>query len=132
MFLLDTNICIYHLKGTYPSLREKLGSHPPSAIAVPSVVKAELFYGAYKSQRRDAVMAALGVFLAPIRVLPFGDEEAHFYAKIRSETEAEGKPIGPNDLMIASIALAKGAVLVTHNVREFGRVKGLSIEDWTA
>jgi tRNA(fMet)-specific endonuclease VapC len=132
MHLLDTNICIYLLKGAYPSLRGQFASRSPSSIALPSIVKAELLLGAYKSNRREATLAVLDAFLAPYRILPFGDEESVFYARIRSELEAEGKPMGANDLLIAATALARGATLVTRNTREFGRVKGLAWEDWTA
>jgi tRNA(fMet)-specific endonuclease VapC len=132
MHLLDTNICIYLLKGTFPGLRGRLASRSPSSIAVPSVVKAELLLGAYKSSRREATLALLEAFLTPYQILTFGDEESVFYARIRSELEAEGKPMGSNDLLIAAIAVAHGATLVTHNTREFGRVRGLAWEDWTA
>jgi tRNA(fMet)-specific endonuclease VapC len=131
MHLLDTNICIYMLKGSYPSLKTRLASRPPSSIAIPSIVKAELLLGAYKSNRREATILVLDAFLTPLRILPFGDEETNFYARIRSELEAEGKPMGANDLLIAATAMARGATLVTHNSREFGRVKGLAWEDWT-
>jgi tRNA(fMet)-specific endonuclease VapC len=131
MYLLDTNICIYLLKGTFPSLRHRLAAHPPALVGVPSIVKAELYLGAYKSSRRESTLAVLDAFLAPLQVLPFGDEESMHYARIRAEAEIEGKPIGPNDLLIASTALARGSILVTHNVREFSRVRGLLWEDWT-
>ena len=132
MHLLDTDICIYLLKGIYPSLRSRLAARAPSSIAIPAVVKAELLLGAYKSSRREATIMVLDAFLTPFKLLPFGDEETVFHARIRSELEAEGKPMGPNDLLIAATAMARGATLVTHNVREFGRVNGLAWEDWTA
>lgn len=132
MHLLDTNICIYLLKGMFPALRERLARHTPSDIGIPAIVKAELYLGAYKSQKREATLTVVDAFLAPLRILPFGDEESVVYARIRSEMEAEGKPIGPNDLLIASTALARGAMLITHNTREFNRVRGLQWEDWTA
>lgn len=131
MHLLDTNICIYLLNGTYPQLRGRLASLTPSSVAIPSVVKAELLLGAYKSRRRDATILLLDAFLTPYRILPFRDEETFFYARIRSEVEAEGKPMGSNDLLIAATAMARGATLVTHNIPEFARVKGLAWEDWT-
>src|SRR5688572_29117445 len=132
MHLLDTDICIYLLKGIFPDLRSRLASRSPSSIAIPAVVKAELLLGAYKSNRRDATILVLDAFLTPFQILPFGDEETSFYARIRSELEAEGKPMGANDLLIAATALARGATMVTRNTREFGRVKGLAWEDWTA
>jgi tRNA(fMet)-specific endonuclease VapC len=130
MHLLDTNICIYMLKGLYPNLRTRLASRSPSSIAIPSVVKAELLLGAYKSNRREETILILDSFLTPFQILPFGDDETVFYARIRAELEAEGKPMGPNDLLIAATAMAQGATLVTHDTREFGRVRGLALEDW--
>ncbi len=131
MFLLDTNICIYWLKGTYPGIGRRLRALSPDQVAVPAIVQAELYLGARKSMAREKVMAAVEAFLAPLDVVPFGSEEARQYARIRAEAEAAGKPIGPNDLLIAATALARGATLVTHNAREFSRVAGLAIEDWT-
>lgn len=132
MFLLDSNVCIYHLNGKFPAIKSNISRHPPSDIGIPAIVKAELYFGAYKSNKRDATLKVLDGFLAPLRILPFGDEESVWYAKIRSEMEMEGKPIGANDLLIASIALAQRATLITHNVREFSRIRGLLLEDWTA
>lgn len=131
MYLLDTNICIYLLKGTFAPLQARFVGNPPSRFGIPSIVKAELYLGAYKSSRRETTLALLDAFLAPLRILPFGDAESVLYARIRSEMEAEGKPIGPNDLLIAATVLAQGAILITHNVREFSRVGGLAWEDWT-
>ncbi len=131
MYLLDTNICIYALKGSFPSLKTRLENHPPSAFGIPAIVKAELYLGAYKSNKREKTLTLVDSFLGPLKVLPFGEEESVFYARIRSEMESEGKPIGPNDLLIAATVIAKGAVLITHNVREFSRIRGLTWEDWT-
>ena len=131
MHLLDTNICIYHLKGTYPALIKRMEAHSPANIAVPSIVKAELYYGANKSQNQEKTIQILNAFLAPFPVIAFGGEEAFFYARIRAEMESKGQPIGPNDLLIASTAMARGAILVTHNFREFQKVRGLVWEDWT-
>jgi tRNA(fMet)-specific endonuclease VapC len=131
MHLLDTNICIYLLKGTFPALKMRVESHSPSTIAIPAIVKAELYFGANKSQSKAKTLKVLDAFLAPLPIIPFGDEESIFYGRIRADMEAEGQPIGPNDLLIAATALARGAVLVTHNVKEFQRVKGLVWEDWT-
>jgi tRNA(fMet)-specific endonuclease VapC len=131
MYLLDTHICIYLLKGMYPALKVHMQSHSPSSIGIPAIVKAELYFGAYESQNKEKTLKVLDAFLAPLSVLPFGDQEAFFYGRIRAELESEGQSIGPNDLLIASTALTCGAVLVTHNAQEFQRVKGLIWEDWT-
>lgn len=131
MFLLDSNICIYALKGRYPALKSRLGAHAPTDMGIPSIVKAELLLGAEKSQSRDKTLGILEAFLAPFAILPFGDSESIHYARIRAQTEAEGRPIGPNDLLIAATAMAVGGVLITHNLREFSAVRGLVVEDWT-
>ncbi len=131
MHLLDTNICIYYLKGMFPALKKRLESYSRSTIAIPAIVKAELYFGANKSQSKEKTSQVLNAFLAPLPIIPFGDAESIFYASIRAEMESAGRSIGPNDLLIASTALARGAILVTHNVKEFQRVKGLVWEDWT-
>jgi tRNA(fMet)-specific endonuclease VapC len=82
-----------------------------------------------KSKVREKTLAALRVFLDAFVSLPFDDQAARVYADIRVELEEQGTPIGPNDLLIAAIAVAYNATLVTHNRREFGRVSNLTCED---
>ena len=129
-YLLDTNICIYYLKGTYPALRDKMLSVHPSDIKIPAVVKAELLYGAEKSVKRDENMAKAYAFLMPFEIAPFGDAASVYYSSIRASLEKEGKPIGPNDLFIAAIAQAEKAVLVTNNIKEHQRISGIRLENW--
>ena len=131
-YFLDTNTCVYYLKGSYPLIDRRLRLTSHQRIKIPSTVKAELLYGAQKSIRRDKVLASLEKFLFPFEVVPFGDACADHYAQIRADIERNGHPIGANDLIIAAIVRADGGVLVTHNVDEFSRVKGLAIQDWTA
>ncbi|MEX2301059.1 MAG: PIN domain-containing protein [Bryobacterales bacterium] len=102
----------------------------PNAVRLCSVVKAELYYGAVKSRVREKTLAALRLFMDAFVSLPFDDRAARVYADIRVELEAQGTPIGPNDLLIAAIAVAHNATLVTHNRREFERVSDLACEDW--
>ena len=128
MFLLDTNICIGLLKGQ-PSLVDRLKPLAPSQIAVCSVVVAELIYGARKSQRVAENLETLRRFLRPLRSLPFDDRAAEDYGSIRADLERAGTPIGPNDLMIASIARANDCVLVSRDVG-FSGVVGLRRESW--
>lgn len=82
------------------------------------------------SQRREANLQLLRAFFAPLQSLPFDDQCAEHYGQIRADLHKQGALIGPNDLMIAAIARAHDATLVTHNTREFGRVAGLRMEDW--
>jgi tRNA(fMet)-specific endonuclease VapC len=130
-YFLDANICIYALKGTYPSIERGLRGRSPQDIKIASIVKAELLYGVEKSDDPKKTLGVLEAFLFPFQVIPFCDTAARHYAIIRHELEKKGHPIGPNDLIIAAIVLARSGTLVTHNVREFGRIKGLRLEDWT-
>lgn len=130
MYFLDTNTCIYFLKNTYPSLSERWLSIPPKNIKIPSIVKAELLFGAYKSVHKEAVLEKLAVLLSPFEIIPFTDEMTLTYAEICSHLERKGQIIGPNDLLIASIVKYNQGILVTHNIREFSRVKDLKLESW--
>jgi tRNA(fMet)-specific endonuclease VapC len=131
-YLLDTNTCIAYLNGRAVGVRRRLQGLPPSEVTLCSVVKAELLYGARKSTNPPVVLAKLQRFFAPFTSLPFDDAAAQAYGTIRADLERVGRPIGPNDLMIAAIALAGGLTLVTHNTGEFQRVPGLTIGDWEA
>ena len=130
-YFLDTNICIYALKNSFPSLVDKFKGLPPSQIKIPSIVKAELLYGALKSKGPVKTQTIIERFLFPFEVLSFDNDCCEYYAKTRSTLEISGTVIGPNDLIIAAIVLANQATLVTHNVNEFRRVTGLVVEDWT-
>ena len=95
-----------------------------------SVVKAELLSGAYKSQNSVRTIQNLADFFSEFDSLPFDDSPAEAYGRIRSELEKRGTPIGGDDLLIAAIAIANNATLVTNNTREFSRVPGLRWETW--
>lgn len=129
-YLLDTNVCARYLNGKSPAIRERIRATKRDDIAVCSVVKAELFYGAIRSNNPQKTLANQQQFLNLFVSLPFDDNAAVVYGEIRAELTALGTPIGPNDFQIAAIALANNLILVTHNVREFNRVNGLKIEDW--
>ncbi len=130
MYLLDTNVCIRFLNKRSPAIIEKLLQVEPGHIFLCSIVKAELIYGAHKSNNPSKALKIQGEFCSRFRSLHFGDAAANVYGKIRADLEKKGKIIGPNDLIIASIAIAENLTLITHNTREFSRVEGLSYEDW--
>ncbi|TVS21033.1 MAG: type II toxin-antitoxin system VapC family toxin [Planctomycetaceae bacterium] len=131
IYLLDTNICVRYLRGTDgQQLEGRLNATSFGDVALCSVVKAELLYGAVRSQQPERNQAQLQLFFSGFPSLSFDDEAATAYGTLRAALEASGTPIGPNDLMIAAIALASELVLVTHNTAEFSRVPGLQIEDW--
>ncbi len=130
--LLDTNACVRYLNGRAVSVRQRLAATPPGTVAVCSVVKAEMYAGAMKSNHPARTRVAQEEFLSQFTSLPFDDAAASIYAAVRAHLEAAGAPIGPYDLQIAAIALANNLILVTHNTREFSRVPGLALEDWEA
>jgi tRNA(fMet)-specific endonuclease VapC len=109
-----------------------LGELSPDDIAVCSIVKAELFAGAAKSNTPEKILAKQQVFLNNFISLPFDDQAAAIYGPMRARLEKSGTPIGPLDMLIAAIALANNLILVTHNTAEFGRIQNLKIEDWEA
>jgi tRNA(fMet)-specific endonuclease VapC len=129
-WLLDTNAWITYLKTPQSSISARLRSIQPSDVVLCSVVKAELLHGAEKYGNRERRPGILRTLFAPHASLPFDDAAAGVYGRIRHELESSGTVIGPNDLMIAAIALAGNHTLVTHNTAEFSRVTGLTIEDW--
>jgi tRNA(fMet)-specific endonuclease VapC len=130
-YFLDANICIYALKGTFPAIKQEIRSRRPSQIRIPSIVSAELRLGAQKSERSKKTRETLESFLAPFRIVPFDQQAALEYAEIRAALEQDGRPIGPNDLIIAATVNARNGILVTHNLGEFDRVNGLKTADWT-
>jgi tRNA(fMet)-specific endonuclease VapC len=129
-YLLDTNTCIRFLNRRSEPTIKRLSSITASEIAVCSVVKAELFAGAKRSQQPERTLERQREFLDHFVSLTFDDAAAEVYSTIRAALETAGTPIGPNDLLIASIAMANDLVLVTTNTKEFSRVEGLKVEDW--
>jgi tRNA(fMet)-specific endonuclease VapC len=136
-WLLDTNTCIYLLTGNQPDFQRnilaKLDALPRNERPlISSVVLSELQYGVRKSRWRKANQALLDEFMLDFDVSDYDASAAVFYGELRTDLEKRGKPIGPMDMMIAAHALSLEANLVTHNTREFARVKGLRLEDWVS
>ena len=131
-YLLDTDTCIGWLNRRHPALLYRLERTDPRQIALCSVVRAELLFGALKSARSAQNLDRLAGFFVRFPSLAFDDQAADAYSHIRAELEQRGTPIGSNDLMIAAIARSRDLILVTHNTAEFNRVPGLAVEDWLA
>jgi tRNA(fMet)-specific endonuclease VapC len=129
-FRPPTNICIYFLKGMYTPLKEKLFNLNPNKIKIASIVKAELLYGAEKSQQRKENIEKIEQFLFPFEIISFDDKSSQYYAIIRSELEKKGTIIGPNDMIIAATVLANDGIIITNNEKEFKRLKNLKMENW--
>ncbi|MBW4578653.1 MAG: type II toxin-antitoxin system VapC family toxin [Tildeniella nuda ZEHNDER 1965/U140] len=130
IYLLDTNACIVYLRGQNAGLIRRLAALPPSDIALCSIVKTELFYGAMLSRDPTRSLRIQQAFVAQFVSLPFDDQVALICGRIRGQLATQGIPIGPYDVQIAAIAIAHHLTLVTHNTREFSRVEALQMEDW--
>lgn len=129
-FLLDTDSCLQLIRKRPPKLLERLQHCRISEVGISSITLSELEYGAAKSARAAQNRIALLAFLAPLEVLSYDDHAALCYGQIRADLERRGRPIGSLNLLIAAHALSLGCTLVTGNVREFGRVRALRIENW--
>jgi tRNA(fMet)-specific endonuclease VapC len=127
--LLDTNICVYIINRRPANVRAHFEGLRYGEVAVSSITGAELAFGVAKSgSARNR--AALEKFLAPLEVLPFDAAAMYAYGTLRAQLQARGQPIGALDTLIAAHALSLGAMLVTNNLAEFGRVPGLTCENW--
>jgi tRNA(fMet)-specific endonuclease VapC len=132
-FLLDTNACIGLINGKPASVRARFQSAMRSGaeIFVPGIAAFELWYGVAKSARPEANALRVETFLSgPVRLLPFEEEDAKAAGILRAAPETVGRPMGAYDLLIAGQALRHNMTLVTANVKELSRVKGLAWEDW--
>ena len=129
-YMLDTNVLIHLIRNNQDKVRERLSQENISEVCMSSITYAELEYGVSKSQARERNEIALQTVISGIKVLPFGEKAGKEYGDIRATLEKQGFVIGPNDLLIAAHAKSEELILVTHNTKEFNRVKGLSIEDW--
>ena len=134
IYMLDTDTCIFLMRGDRPVLVERVQSVPLQQQVMSAVTFAELTYGvqasaASKRKQNQAVLDSLALHLA---VLDWPQEAAQHYAEIRADLKKWGAQLGAADLMIAAQARYMGATVVTNNVKDFGRVKGLNVENWTA
>ena len=127
--LLDTNICIYIINRKPPQVIERFRKYHAGDIGISAITAAELAFGVAKSGSARN-QEALEKFLAPIEIMPFDEDAFWRYGEIRAMLEKNGTPIGSLDTLIAAHALSLGVTLVTHNIAEFARVKGLRCETW--
>jgi tRNA(fMet)-specific endonuclease VapC len=130
-FMLDTDTCSYIMKRSHPHVLKRLRSVPVGDVCMSVVTKAELLYGVELSPRRAQDAAALAAFLPYVEALDLTDDATTHYAEIRADLKKRGATIGANDLFIAAHVRALGLTLVTNNMADFERVRGLSLENWT-
>jgi tRNA(fMet)-specific endonuclease VapC len=129
-YLLDTNICIYIAKQKPVGVLNRFEKLNVGCVGMSIITYGELFYGAQKSQFSKKAIAFLEELVSLIPPLPLSTDVTKYYGEVRSKLEKQGKPIGNNDLWIASHALAMKLTLVTNNVKEFSRVSKLKLENW--
>jgi tRNA(fMet)-specific endonuclease VapC len=129
-YMLDTNICIYFIKGKPQSVLQKLKDNMQGGLCISAITLAELEHGVAFSGNPEKNATALSQFLSIIDVLPFGDKAAAEYGDIHAALQRKGTVIGVMDMLIAGHARAEGMIVVTNNVREFERIDGITIENW--
>jgi tRNA(fMet)-specific endonuclease VapC len=133
-YLLDTNTCIALMSPTANSVQKRFArtARKGGRLFVPSVVAFELWYGVFKSARQQENTKRCEIFFAgPLEMLPFQEADAKVAGELRAQLESAGKPIGAYDLLIAGQAVRHKMTLITANVSEFSRVKGLLWDDWS-
>lgn len=128
-YMLDTNIVIYVIKRRPPEVLKAFNLRA-ELMCISVLTEAELLHGAEKSERREHNLRQIEDFTSRLEVLDYDRKAGSHYGNIRAELERNGTPIGVNDLHIAAHARSEGLVLVTNNLREFERVKGLRTENW--
>jgi tRNA(fMet)-specific endonuclease VapC len=130
-FLLDSDISSYVMKRSDDEVLRRLQRVAVGEVGISAITKSELEYGVAVSPRRQRDRAALDEYLRYVEVLDYPGDAAHHYAQIRATLKVRGKMIGANDLFFAAHARCLGMTLVTNNTREFERIAGLKIENWT-
>ena len=129
-YMLDTNICIYAIKHKPEKVFKKLQQTDPDDVCISSVTYAELVHGVEKSSAKERNRIALTLLLSCIEIMSFDTKAAEEYGKVRADLELKGEVIGPLDLMIAGHAKSLNCTLVTNNIKEFQRIKGLKAANW--
>ena len=128
--MLDTDICAFILRKSSPVLLERIQSVPLAQQCMSVVTLAELLYGVQVSSKKKANREAVDALARYLNVIDWTKEAAAHYADIRIDLKKKGQQLGANELLIAAQARSLGAVIVTNNVKDFGRVKGLKLENW--
>ena len=129
MFLLDTDIVIYSLKG-HPAVKKNLEHNLHAALKISIVTLMELYYGAYKSQKVTSNLGKIKSIEDAVEIIPIGRESAEVFAMLKADLEKAGTPLDDFDLILAACALANDFVLVTNNMKHFERIEGLRLTNW--
>jgi len=131
MYLLDTDIIIYSLKG-HEIVRQNLQLHFHDPIRISAVTLMELYYGAYKSQKVESNLAKIKTLETSLEILSISQELVEIFGLLKSKLEKAGRPLDDFDLILASTALSHNLILVTNNEKHFQRIEELKTENWTS
>ena len=130
-YMLDTNICIYIAKQRPPEVKARFERLKPGQLVMSAITYGELSYGASKSSQKAKSLAQLEELVQDIPAADLDSKAGQVYGEIQAILEKQGRLIGNNNLWIGAHALALNLTLVTNNEREFKRIPGLSVENWT-
>lgn len=131
LHMLDTDTASYIIKGRSPEIEAKLAAVPPSKVCISVITRAELLYGLKRLPAGHRLHLGVRQFLRIVRVLPWDEAAADYYAEIRYQLVTQGQPIGELDMMIAAHSLSAGAALVTNNTSHFERIQApLTLLNW--
>ncbi len=128
-FILDTDICIYWLKGD-GNIEKNIIKHGLQNIFITVITECELFYGAYKSIRKEKNLEVIEELKSKVQILHTASGVSSIYGKIKEELETKGQTLDDADILIASITLTNNATLVTNNSEHFKRIRGLKMANW--
>lgn len=131
MYLLDTNICIFAIRNKSQELLQIISQKVNDGIYISSLSIAEMEFGISNSLYQERNRMSLLKFLSIFEILDFTQNDAIPYGKIKSQLKNAGNIIGPIDMLLAGQAISNNLIMVTNNLKEFQRVEGLKIEDWS-
>ena len=129
-YMLDTNMCSYILKNHPAAVKQKFEEVGAGTICISAIVLAELYYGAARHPKGIVIRREIANFVSRLNVIPWDENAADHYGSIRASLEKAGTPVGAMDMLIAAHAKSCAATLVTNNLREFERIKGLAVVNW--
>ena len=130
-YIVDSDILIYFLK-QHPQVTQKFGTTDPDQIGTTIINYAELLFGAYNSAKVQQNLKNIKSFLETISIINFDKNAGEIFAQLKTNLRKSGKVIADLDLIIASICLSNDFILVTNNIKHFGRIEELKIENWSS
>ena len=130
IYLLDTDICIYWLKGK-TTVRDRVNKVDWTDIAICVITVSELYFGAYNSRKIETNLIAAETFIQSLTVLSLSNDTLKKFGELKAQLRQAGKPVADFDLLIASVALTENLILVTNNTRHYQRIPGLKLDNWS-